>query len=222
MHPVAPNSEFKIQNSKLILALSVAAALACGKPDPARINYRLPPPNPTQTFHLGAQVKDLVLTDISETTSSIEDYRGRVVVLEFWSCRCPFVARSEQARQRLIAQYAPRGVVYLAIDSNRDEYPEEIRRYLADQRSSCTVIADYTSAAARRFNATRTPQAFVINRDGIVCFGGDPFSPRQWAKPQPERADWLEAALEAVFAGRPPDPASPSPSGSRIRPYRGL
>jgi len=196
--------------------------VACGQPNPNRVNYRLPPARPVQIYHVGAQVSGLVFTDIHETTHPIEAYRGRVVVLEFWGSRCPYVEKSEKARRHLITQYSPRGVVYLAVDSNRDEYPEEIRQYLADHRSSYTVFADYESTASKRFNATRTPEAIVLDRDGFVRFTGSPFSPDQWAKPEPDRADWLEAALDAILAGRPPEPSMRPAGGSRIRPYRRL
>ena len=202
--------------------LMAAVVLACGKPDPNRVNYRLPPAQPIQLFCVGAQVNGLVFTDIHDTTRSIESYRGRVVVLEFWSSRCPHVARSEKARQRLIGDYSARGVAYLAVDSNRDEYPEEILQYLAEHGSSYTVFGDYASVAPKRFNATRTPEVFVLDHEGVVRFGGNPFSPEQWAKSEPDRADWLEAALDAVLAGRSPKPPMRPAGGSRIRPYRRL
>lgn len=206
----------------MAFAFLVVFALGCGEPNPDWVNYRLPPVRPVQAYAVGVQVKDLVFTDMDETTHPIEAYRGQVVVLDFWSCRCPYVEKSERARRDLITQYAPRGVVYCAIDSNRDEYPEEIKQYLAEHKTSYTVFVDYFGEAARQFNATHTPQAFLLDRDGVIRFIGSPFSLEQWAKIEPDRADWLEAALDAILAGRPPEPSRRPPVGWRIRPYRGL
>ncbi|MBM3335781.1 redoxin domain-containing protein, partial [Candidatus Sumerlaeota bacterium] len=156
-------------------------------------------------------------TDTAGTTYSIESYRGRLVVGEFWSARCPHVARSETARQRLAKKCGARGVVYLAIDSCLDESPDEMKQYLADRGSTYTVIVDDSSRLAKQFNATRTPEAFVLDRDGVVRFIGGPFSPEQWAKGDPDRADWLEDALDAALEGRSLEPAIRPVVGSRIR-----
>jgi len=210
-------------NLKLAMVFGSLAAFmfSCGEPDPNWINYRLPPARPVQALHLGAEVKDLVLTDTNETTHSIEAYRDHIVILDFWSCRCLYVEKSEKARQQLIAQYRPRGVVYLAMDSNRDEDPGEIKQYLAEHHSSYTVFVDYFGTTAKRFNATRTPQSFVLDHEGVMRFIGSPFSPEQWAKTEPDRADWLEAALDSLLAGSLPEPSTRPPSGSQIRLYRG-
>jgi len=202
----------------LAFAALAAFALTCGKPAPNRVNDRLLPPRKTLTYYVGARVGDLGLADAEGTSHSIESYRGNLVVLEFWSARSPRVARSEKARRRLIAKYAKRGVAYLAVDSNRDEYPKEIRNYLSEHKSSYTVLVDPTGEAARRFNATRTPQVFVLDRNGALVFEGDPFSPKQWALPEPQRADWLEEALDALLEGRSPEPpARPLVGGTKIR-----
>ena len=208
------------RKAPLRTALAVAAAIlafGCGDPDPNWVNDRLLPPEPVLTYCVGAQVEDFCLDDTDGTSHSIEAYRGHIVVLEFWGCRCPHVERTEKARQRLIAHYAPRDVVYLAVDSNRDEYPEEIRQYLADHGSSYTILLDFASEIARRFNASRTPQVFALDGDGVVRYIGRPFSSEQWARDEPERADWLEAAIEALLAGQSPDPAMRPPVGSKIR-----
>jgi len=198
-------------------ALFLAVAAACGNSDGKKAHvFQLELPAPLVSY-IGSQVEDLDVADTSGTIHPIETYRGRIVVCDFWGCRCPYTQRSETARRRLVADYGPRGVVYLAIDSNRDEYPEEIRRYLADHRSSYTVLLDARNDALRRFNAARTPQSFVLDRDGVVRFIGSPASPEQWARGEPDRADWLEAALDALLAGRLPEPAVCPTTGSIIR-----
>jgi len=190
---------------------------SCGQPNPNRVNERLPPARPRTIYHIGMQTKDIVLTDTAGTTFSIESFQGRLVVGEFWSTRCPYVARSENARQQLAKKYGARSVVYLAIDSNLDEPPDEMKQYLLDKGSTYAVIVDYGAQLAKQFNATRTPEAFILDRDGVVRFIGGPFSPQQWAKGLPDCADWLEDALDTALEGRSPDPATRPLVGSKIR-----
>ena len=212
-----PKLENRTSRRLLAVALFLASAAACGKSEGKKVNAFQPPLPTPLVCHIGSQVKELEVSDTSGTIHSIEAYRGRIVVCDFWGCRCPYTKRSEKARRRLIAQYGPRGVAYLAIDSNRDEYLQEIQEYLADHRSSYTVLLDFQNDVLRRFNATRTPQSFVLDRNGVLRFVGSPFSPEQWAKGEPERADWLEAALDALLAGRLPGPATRPTTGSIIR-----
>jgi len=195
----------------------LALGLGCGKSDSDWPRGMLPPAPPTLTYHIGSPVSGLRLTDTARTTHSIEAYRGRIVVLEFWSCRSPYVEKSEKARQRLIARYGPQDMAYLAIDSNRDEYRGEIEQYLGDHRSSYPVVADDHGMVARRFNAKRTPQVVVLDRGGVVRYIGGLCSDDEWAKSEVERADWLEPALDALLAGRSPDPSTRPPKGNKIR-----
>lgn len=204
----------------LLLIGCLCGVIGCGRPDPETERRRKEPPRPFLVYQVGMEVDDLGLADTSETSHSIESYRGRIVVLEFWGCRSKAVERTEKARQALIEKYAPRDVVYLVVDSNFDEYPSEMEEYLRDHGSSYTVLADWDNEAVRRFAVIRIPHAIVLDRRGVVRFSGCPFSPEQLALDEAKNADWLEEALDALLEGHPPDPAIRPPAGDKIRPWR--
>ena len=192
-------------------------ALACPEPDPARDALRHPTPDAVLVQQVGTVVAALDFYDVDGTTHSLASFRGRTVVLDFWSPRCPVCRRAEPARRRFAGGLDPERVAYCLVVSNRDEYPDEIKESLAGGASSGTVILDSRQRFARRFNVTRTPCAVLIDPEGIVRFMGAPLSPEQLAQAEPPRADWLEDAFEALRLGRPPDPPTRPVTGTPIR-----
>lgn len=199
----------------LFCLMVVLIAAACDR-KPPRASGRTVAPQALLVYTPGVAVEGLGLEDTERTSHSIEACRGRLVVLEFWSTRCPIVRKTEPARRRL-AERTQDDVRYFAVESNRDESPGEVRDYLREHASSYTVLMDYENMAARRFNATRTPLAFVLDREGVVRFAGPPISPQELARSEPQRLDWLEDALEALLAARRPDPPTRPVHGTQIR-----
>jgi hypothetical protein len=55
---------------------------------------------------------------------------------------------------------------------------------------------------------------FVLDRDGVIRYRGAPDS--DYEDPSQD-ASWLRAALDAVLAGRPPEPAETKPVGCSIK-----
>lgn len=192
-------------------------AVGCGDPEQRTRGVRSAPLVPHLTYHVGIPVEEAILPGVDGTTHSIGGATGRILVLEFWSCRCPIVAKSEKARRRMIETYAPRGVDYFAVNANRDEYPDNILEYLADLPTTYPVLFDPWSEVTYPFNASRITQVFVLGPFGVARFVGSPMSREQLKRDVVERMDWLEEALDALLAGRPPDPAIRPLFGNKIR-----
>ncbi|MCX8037889.1 MAG: redoxin family protein [Candidatus Sumerlaeia bacterium] len=205
----------------LFIAL-ICLAAGCGKPRAEPRRPFRPAASPQPIYHIGSRVEHLTLADVDGTSHALELLRGRAVVLEFWSPRCPYVRQSEPARRQWLTAYLPRGVAYFAVDSNLDETPGEMKDYLTERGSSYTVVYDPRARIARCFNATRTTLAVVLDREGVVRYVGGVCSPEEWSRPpagEPRRMDWLESALDAVLAGNTPDPPMRPSHGCRLRTF---
>ncbi len=76
---------------------------------------------------IGTKIANFQLSDTSDGTHSLNSYSGNVVVLVFWSFKCPvslaYVERMEEIRNK----YEGKKVVLLVIASSPNETPEEIR-----------------------------------------------------------------------------------------------
>jgi thiol-disulfide isomerase/thioredoxin len=98
----------------------------------------------------------------------IADYRGKVVVLNYWATWCPPCRAEMPDLNRLADTYRDRGLVVITVS---DEKPEPIEKYLAQQPLTTIVglFADQapTDIIGRQAYAGR-PTTVLIDRDGNV------------------------------------------------------
>jgi hypothetical protein len=71
-------------------------------------------------------------------------------------------------------------------------------------------LRDETQEVARAYGAKTTPDLFVLDAEGRLRYRGAPDSDRR-------RAAWLRAALDAVLAGREPQPPETDPVGCSVK-----
>ncbi|HTS17351.1 MAG TPA: thioredoxin family protein [Verrucomicrobiae bacterium] len=136
---------------------------------------------------------------------SIADVTGKEGTLVIFSCNhCPFV-KAWQGRIASIGNAAQAGGIgVIAINSNDPtDYPEdsyaEMQKRAQDLGFKFPYVVDATSDVARAFGATRTPEAFLFDKDGKLVYHG--------AIDDSKEADqvtkhYLQDAVSAVEAGK--------------------
>lgn len=148
---------------------------------------------------------DFELPDLEGRPHRLSEYRGKIVIINFWSCECP---HSERADKDIMAMFVQRtaqvwrnDVVMLSIASNRSENVEALRN-AANARNLPTVILDALCFVADLYEAQTTPHVYVIDRDGILRYRGavDDVTFRQRI---PSRF-FLREAVESLLEGRLP------------------
>ena len=148
---------------------------------------------------------DFELPDLEGRPHRLSEYRGKIVIINFWSCECP---HSERADKDIMAMFVQRtaqvwrnDVVMLSIASNRSENVEALRN-AANARNLPTVMLDALCFVADLYEAQTTPHVYVIDRDGILRYRGavDDVTFRQRI---PSRF-FLREAVESLLEGRLP------------------
>ncbi len=149
----------------------------------------------------GVNVGDFRLTDTSGSTRSISSYNSSVMVIVFWSFRCPVALAYESRLRTLVDKYGNEGVVFAAVDPNPNESPEEIRLNSANLNFPFPVLLDDQGALADRLEITHIPAAVILDRGSVVRYWGAVDN----NKPIGDRAriPYLEEALDSVLAGHP-------------------
>src|SRR3954468_16372079 len=80
---------------------------------------------------VGSTAPNFSLPDTTGRTHRLSDYRGKVIVLEWYNPDCPFVGKHYRSgnMQQLQREYTAKGVVWLSIDSSapgeQGNYPAE-------------------------------------------------------------------------------------------------
>ncbi len=149
------------------------------------------------------------LPDLDGGWHTLEGCRGRTAVVNFWSAECPW---SERADQELLSRLRAWGeaVALLPVASNANE-PPRLLREVSRARGLPPVLHDSDQSVADLYGATITPQLFVVDRLGVLRYQGA-FDDRTFRRREPTRA-YLFEAVEAVLAGRAPEPAQTDPYG---------
>jgi peroxiredoxin len=175
---------------------------------------------------VGHAAPAFTLADANGQSHSLADYKGKLVVLEWFNPQCPFVGKHYGSghMQALQKEWTGKGVVWLTIDSSapgKQGYLDAARaRELAKERglSSTAMLLDPEGKVGRAYAAKTTPHMFVIDKAGTVAYAGGIDD-----KPSTDQADlataknFVAAALGELVAGRPVTVASSQPYGCSVK-----
>jgi peroxiredoxin len=144
---------------------------------------------------------DFRLPDLDGNTVQLSDLRGRIVIINFWSCECPHSARTDRDIMAMLVQWKDE-VVLLSVAANSIESLEMIEP-VARSRRLPIVLMDSGHRVADLFEALTTPHVFVIDRDGILRYAGAADN-TSFSQRRPTRF-YLDEAVEALLDGRLPE-----------------
>jgi peroxiredoxin len=140
---------------------------------------------------------DFELPSLNGDIHHLRDYRGRIVIINFWSAECPHASRVDASILVALIRWGTE-VVLLTIASNANESAELLKN-ASQSRGIPTVLIDTGHLVADAYQAQVTPEVFVIDREGIMRYRGavDGASLRQRT---PLRS-YLVEAVDALLAG---------------------
>jgi peroxiredoxin len=121
-------------------------------------------------MNLNESVPDFELPDLDGNLHRLSDYRGKIVIVNFWSCECPHSERTDRALMAMSVQWAE-NVAMLSIASNRSESIQSIEE-AANVRRLPIVLMDADHFVADLYEAQTTPHVFVIDRDRVLRYRG--------------------------------------------------
>src|SRR6185312_1461922 len=98
--------------------------------------------------------------------------QAQLTVVVFLGVECPLAKLYAGRLAELAAQFGPQGVQFLGFDPNAQDSPAEIKRFQETHALGFSLRSDARGEIARLFGATRTPEVFVFDRDGQLCYQG--------------------------------------------------
>ena len=96
----------------------------------------------------------------------LEDYRGRVVIVDFWASWCVPCRRSFPWLNSMQHRYGDDGLVIIGI--NLDTDPTEARAFLDQYPADFMIVRDADGVLARQFEVAAMPTSYVVDRDGQI------------------------------------------------------
>jgi peroxiredoxin len=145
-----------------VLVLGVMWAWAARVPDSVARGEQLPSPR------AGFLAPDFTLETLDGGSASLADYRGRVVILNFWASWCGPCRAEMPALQTLWEAQRERGLEVLAVNSTVQDSVPAATEFLQEMNLNLPVLFDRDGAATRRYLVRALPTTFIVDRQGVI------------------------------------------------------
>jgi peroxiredoxin len=114
---------------------------------------------------------------------SLADYRGKILVLEFFASWCPHCHDAVEDLNELATKY-PGKLEVLAVATSEED-PHDLPVFIEETKPNFPVLVDQTDKVARMYRVLMFPTYFVLNGEGKVeSFHRGPVN---WKSPKVQR-----------------------------------
>ena len=107
------------------------------------------------------------LPNLDGSQVRLEQFRGKVVVIDFWSSWCPPCIAEIPTLVEAERKWRDRGVVFVGVAIWDTE--EAVRSFVARNGVEYTIVLDDNGHAAVNFGVSGLPEKFFIRPDGSIA-----------------------------------------------------
>ena len=123
---------------------------------------------------------EFALPDLKGNPISLGDFKGKLVLLNFWATWCPPCIEELPSMERLHSEYEDQGLVLLAVAVR--ESAHIIKDFVEERDLSFRVLLDENGQVYETYRVMSVPTTFLISKDGKVI--GQRIGGMNWASPQ--------------------------------------
>ena len=114
----------------------------------------------------GMPAADFTLTDLDGHQQSLSQYRGKVVLLNFWATWCKPCTTEMPAMQTTYDRLRDEGFVVLAVNELEDD--DKVREHIRAYKHTFPVLMDRENRVANLYGVYGLPVSVFIDEAGIV------------------------------------------------------
>lgn len=173
------------------------------------------------TIALGTRAPSFRLQGTDGKFHTLEDFQKPKGLVIFFTCNhCPYVKGSDEVTRKTVEKYRPKGIEFIAINSNSEEtYPEDsfegMKARMIEHQFPWHYLRDENQEVAARYGALRTPHFFVFDENRRLIYTGRAVnSPRDSSK---VTVNDLENALDDFLAGKKISVPLTNPIGCNVK-----
>lgn len=141
---------------------------------------------------VGEPAPELRLTDLSGRTATLADYRGRVVLLDFWATWCLSCEQEVPELKALHGRFSGRGLTILGASVDQGA-PGAVARFASEHELPYPVLFAQPDAL-RAYRVFGLPAKFLIDPKGLIAAKYPPDTP----------IDRVAADVRSLLEGRRP------------------
>jgi len=114
----------------------------------------------------GQAVPDFRLANLQGEPVTLEDYKGKPLVINFWGTFCEPCIREMPSFERQYEQWKDQGVEIVAINLSEDMLT--ISNYVKKLGVTYTVLRDVDRKTEKRYAVRSYPTTFFVHEDGTL------------------------------------------------------
>lgn len=140
---------------------------------------------------------EFTLKDLNGNTVRLADYKGKILVLDFWATWCVPCRQSFPIMKTVMKKYKDDpDVKFLFIDTKEIPDPGKVKKFLSDNKYSFHVaFDDTTSSTFKNYQMPGIPSKYVIDAHGMIRYQELGLNTRKTAA---SLADELSVMIERV------------------------
>jgi len=113
---------------------------------------------------IGETAPDFTVSD-SETTVTLSQFRGKLVVLNFWATWCPPCVEEMPSLVEMQKQLGDK-VTVIAVAEDADQ--NAVNQFVRDHNVDLLTVRDAKQSANALYGTFKFPETYVIDRDGVI------------------------------------------------------
>jgi len=111
---------------------------------------------------------DFTLTDFNGQTHSLHDYKGKVVLINFWASWCPPCIYEMPELQKLKKHFSNRPFEVLTINVGEKKY--RVRKFSKIISLDLPVLLDTQRKIFQQWNIQTLPSSFLVDKNGQIRY----------------------------------------------------
>jgi peroxiredoxin len=134
-----------------------------------------------QPVKAGMKAPSFRLEDLKGKKSELKDYRGKVILLNFWATWCGPCKEEMPSMEELHKQLKEKDFVFLTISVDYVGV-KPVQEFIEKHRYTFPVLIDPKCETLDLFDVKGIPTTFLIDKKGMII--GKAIGPKNWKKPE--------------------------------------
>ncbi len=169
----------------------------------------------TYVFANPTKVENFTLKDCYGKEHKLSDFKdAKAIVIIFVATQCPVSNAYNERMAALHKEYKDKGITLIGINSNKQESVEEMKTHAAENKLDFLILKDHNNIIADKFQASVTPEVYVLNKDFEILYHGRIDDSR---KEEEVKTKDLRKALDEILSGKKAETTKTKAFGCTIK-----
>lgn len=167
----------------------------------------------------GRRAPAFELNSFDGKTVNLPDYRGKIVVLEWFNFECPLSRYHYETKNTMVElakKYKGKNVVWLAVNSTNHTTPEANKAFAKQHRLPYLILDDRPGKVGRAYGAETTPHMYIINTRGRIVYEGA-IDDSPMGRKKEGVINYVDNALAELTAGKAVSTPKTKPYGCSVK-----